>query len=465
MKTALTLLVLSLLVLTVVPGVLAANVGSDVTPDIETEDFEPRVFMCDGRAVLDDQTEPGRVPGDVEQAVFDFCREEVKEKVENGEIPPHQAAGAFVNCVKDLIGLDHVVDHIFGWEQWVSSYWLEGTYLWERFHNYAFEGEQIVWDVLIWDKNGIEKVEDVFATIGSAQGAGNDIEVNCIFDRPVQYFGPDHNCAVHGEGSNGGLCNTYIPESCNARELEEELTHLNDNTAAFYKCIFTVETPDSMYGEYWITVEATDLDGLSGTMAENEYWFLNPVIALSIDGGMTFDEVRPGTSAYSETLLVGNDADAGSGVMLDMFISGTDFYDSSSSGAKCPISNQLELGNGDSECNVGSEFGGPDGPVTDPFCYFASQGAYSTQLDHRSDAEGYVGIDYGIGFNDPNPFYGNYEIIHSVPDLGAFNRLIYQPGNILSPGSEIAVTFRLNLPEPCNGDFDSGSIFFWGEAI
>ena len=29
----------------------------------------------------------------------------------------------------------------------------------------------------------------------------------------------------------------------------------------------------------------------------------------------------------------------------------------------------------------------------------------------------------------------------------------------------MALTFRLDLPEPCNGDFDTGSIYFWGEAI
>jgi len=29
----------------------------------------------------------------------------------------------------------------------------------------------------------------------------------------------------------------------------------------------------------------------------------------------------------------------------------------------------------------------------------------------------------------------------------------------------MAITFRLFLPEPCNGDFDTGNIYFWGEAI
>lgn len=407
MRTLYTLLIASLLVLTVLPSVFAVSIGTGVGVDIGTEDFEPRVWMCDNRVVLDDETEPGRLQSGEREKWLEQCIQ-------------------------------------------TSSYEVCADQLRERVNNYAFEGEQIVWDVLVWDKNGIEKVKDVFGTVGDSQGAGNDIEVNCILDQ-----------VLNDESE--------VRDSCNARELEENLDHFADNTAAYYTCIFTVETPESMYGEYWVTVEAEDLDGLSGTMAENEFWFLNPVVALSIEGDLTFDNVRPGVSAYSETILVGNDADEGSGVLMDMFISGTDFYDSSSSGAKCPTSNQLVLGDGESYCDVNSEFSStPNSGTTDPFCYFATHGAYDTTQDARSDAEGYVGINYGIGFNDPNPFYGNfngdgtgYEILQN----NLMNALVYSPGNVVSPGSEIAVTFRLNLPEPCNGDFDTGSIYFWGEAI
>jgi len=378
MKKLLSLLTMALLVM---PMVLAVNTGINVGVDIVTEDFEPMVWMCDSRVVLDDNTEPGRILG------------------------PE-------------------------WTHDTSSYTLEGNIITEREHNYAFEGEQIVWDVLVMDKNGIEKIEDVFATIGSVQGAGNDIEVNCVLDAMVN----DKD---------------QIRDSCNARILEEEISHLSDNMAAYYTCTLTVETVDSMDDEYWVTVEAMDLDGLSGTMAENEYWYFNPVIALSIDGDLTFDEVRPGTMSYSDTLLVGNDAADGSGVMLDMFISGTDFYDSSSSGAKCPTTNQLSLG---------------------AFDYFATSGAYSTLGQKRkqnnvviasADAEGYLNIPYGIGFNDPNPFYGMAEIIPTANN----DDTQYSAGNVLSPGSEMAITFRLDLPEPCNGDFDAGAIYFWAEAV
>jgi hypothetical protein len=382
MKKVLSLITLALVIVSVMPFVFAVNVGTGITPDIEVEQFAPLVWACKDRVVYDDATEPGRVSDDFEP-------------------------------------------------------------LRERLYNYAFEGEQISWTVLVMDKNKIDQNIDVFATIGDVQGEGNDIEVNCVRDSTQEsYF-----------------------DSCNAMIDEEKLTTdiLSDDLADFFTCTFTVETPESMYGEYWITVEAVDGDGQAGTMVENEYWFLNPVIALSIDGGLEFEEVRPGTYSYSNTLLLGNDADDGSGVMMDMFISGTDFYDSDSAGTRCldpatgVLTNQLVLGDGDSDCDS-----------TDPFCYFATNGAYNTrEHDGRSDVEGYVGINYGIGFNDPTPFYGT-----AMPDATGFEVLqgpvmidSYFPANSLSPGSEMALTFRLNLPEPCTGNFDTGDIFFWGEAI
>jgi hypothetical protein len=425
--------IMALLMLSVMPVVMAVSIGTGITPDIETEDFEPRVWMCDSRDVIDDNTEPGRVSGnlvwsqdlEVCECAFEACvtacvAGQLSYEAEcsnlpcegnitlpqDGQLTLPQVCATY--CQQDIIKFSCPV--------------LKGNELVERTQNYAFEGEKIEWTVLVMDKNGIEKIEDVFATIGDVQGAGNDIEVNC------------------NELLGYGIPGAQISDTCNARILEEEIDQFDPDTMRYYECTLTVETPESMYGEYWITVEATDLDGLSGTMDENEYWFFNPSIALSIDGDMSFENVRPGTSSYSSTLLVGNDADEGSGVLLDMFISGTDFYDSSSSGAKCPTTNQLSL---------------------DAFSYFATLGAYSTLDDNRADDEGYVQIAYGLGFNDPNPFYGNNEIVQTAAD--PVNS--YSVGNVLAPGAEMALTFRLDLPEPCNGDFDTGSIYFWGEAI
>jgi hypothetical protein len=157
---------------------------------------------------------------------------------------------------------------------------------------------------------------------------------------------------------------------------------------------------------------------------------------------------------------VENDADPGSGVMLDMFISGTDFYDPMSSGARCVITNRLKLGNNfvaagltsnENECDIGFH------DTDDHFCYHATSGAYDTQNDPRRDAEGYVPIVYGDTFSPD--FYFDAEIIQDG-QMG-----VYFMGNLLTPGAEMALTFKLGLPEPCIGDFTDGSLYFWGEAV
>jgi hypothetical protein len=197
-----------------------------------------------------------------------------------------------------------------------------------------------------------------------------------------------------------------------------------------------------MYGQSDINVEATDFDGEVGTMAEEESWFLNPVVSLGVEGAVNFNSLRPGTSEYSSPIILTNDADSGSGVIMDLFVSGTNFYDSSSSGAKCGTTNQLSLS---------------------AFNYYASNGAYSTlqdmQVGRLCDSEGYCQINYGIGFNNPNPFYDKNEVIQAQK-VGP-----YYTANLLSPGSSMALTVRLNVPEPCNGNFNSGHIYFWGEAV
>ena len=248
--------------------------------------------------------------------------------------------------------------------------------------------------------------------------------------------------------------------SCNARDQQFNFTTCDPSIMSLYDCTFTVETPDSMHGQYFLTVDANTNEGLNGTMAENEYWFLNPVIALSTDGNISFDGVEPGTTAYSQTILVSNDAEPGSGVLLDMFISGTDFYDPSSDGARCSgNTNKLALG---------------------AFSYFATNGAFSTSQNGipvgsrgicggssvvDSDSQGYVTIPYSTDITGSKRIMRWNSIIRGASPSSSVVEQDWNCGNALSPGSEMALTFRLNMPEPCVGDFSDGQISFWGEAI
>jgi hypothetical protein len=327
-----------------------------------------------------------------------------------------------------------------------------GEELLERGQNYIFEGESIMWEVLVKDKNKPEAI-DVGVYLGSDSDGGDGlIEVNC------NLVG---DCT---DLTNFSRCNARIDE-------EVILCDSADETLSAWNCEFVAETVSSMDGEFWVTIQAENLvTGATSVIDEAEFWYFNPIIALTVSGDLDFGEVRPGTASYSDSITIMNDAASGSGVMLDMFISGTDFYDPASSGASCPTTNRLSL-NGlglDGVQNTADDTG---------IRYYAVNGAYSTAADlntdtgnydgfvvRNTDPEGYNNIQYGDVFS--RAMYDEAEIIQAglTAPVG-FPTNTYYYGNILSPGSEMSLTFRLMLPEPCWGDFSSGDIYFWGEAI
>ncbi len=368
MKKGLALVLALLFVLTVAPLARANGSGGGTGGGVGA-DFGIFVWFCDARTVIEDCTQEGRTS----------------------------------DCGEKLV---------------------------ERRNNYAFTGEQIEWNVLVWDKNGREKIKDTFVAISPDRPNGRNNDEGGETDEDFI----EANCdeTAFGDGQE-------LPESCNARFHEEEITTFDQDTMRGYKCKVTVEPQH--HGENWIFAEAVDLDGNSDVADEEEFWFLNPEIALTIDGSLDFGKTTPGTVSYSEPLLVGNDAEPGSGVLLDMFLAGTDWYDPDNSGAKCPDSNVLKLAN---------------------FRYYATSGAYDTKFNPGSDAEGYDSIPY-IDFDPTRGTFGA-----SIID-GATDVFGYPLGNVLSPGSEVAVTFKLALPEPCNGNFqadgETTGMFFWGEAV
>ena len=283
---------------------------------------------------------------------------------------------------------------------------MDGGGLSTRNSDYAFEGEQIRWTVLVMDKNGIEKVKDVYVSTGPVQGPGNERQANCRL--------------------GSVLAKNVDITRFNAKIGQEVLDYTTaDNVFAIYECLFTVETQNSMHGEYWVTVEAEDLDGIIGSLARNEYWFFNPFVSVNILGDLNFGDLNPGHTLFSDTILLQSNVEDGSGVELNMSISGTDFYDSSSSGAKCPVTNKLRLAQ---------------------FRYYATNGAFSTGTDARRDPQGYVGIVYG------NTRSSSAVVIDNI-------------GNVLNEGGEMSMTFKLDVPEPCNGNFNDGDLFFWFDVI
>ena len=107
---------MALLVMAVVPGVLAAGVGSGLGGGIVVEEFKPIVWQCGGRILWDEEIQPWRVSND-------------------------------------------------------------GQVLFERANSYLFEGEEYQIDAVVFDKN---KIQDVVVDLFLESYDGDDLEINCI---------------------------------------------------------------------------------------------------------------------------------------------------------------------------------------------------------------------------------------------------------------------------------------------
>ncbi|MCX6709606.1 MAG: hypothetical protein NTV63_01460 [Candidatus Woesearchaeota archaeon] len=223
------ILVLFIAAMLMLLPVKANSIGTGIGIGMETEQFKPLIWMCGERFLYDDNIEGGR--NGCDQSCQVGCQQ-------------------FNNCLD------------------------------ERTKNYAFTGEQIQWTVLVMDKNGIEKIKDVYVAVGE-QGSPDFIEANC----------------EKAGGERG------IDPFCNARILEEELIEFKPDVMEYYTCTFTVEP--GMHGEYWVHSAVVDLDDQTTTVDEDEYWFFNPEIGIKVTGELyqeltSTTQHTPGQSAQQQ---------------------------------------------------------------------------------------------------------------------------------------------------------------------
>jgi len=276
--------------------------------------------------------------------------------------------------------------------------WTSGD-ITSREGNYAFTGEQVQWKVLVWDKNGVpEKIHDVFAG-WSEQTNGPlapESQANC------EYLGPVSEDSLISQGYS---------EVRRTGDQEPQVNG-NANTMGEYLCTLTVEP--TAHGQKWMGIKALDVDMNEGVMEEAESWFLNPTMDIGISGTVNFGELGPSERGTS-TISVKNNAEQDSGMEVVFRISGTDFYDPSSSGALCPTSNVMSLTN---------------------FEYSANQGGHSKAWDT---------IPYSNAVQDSEEILPN--------------------GVTTSPGAELSLHLALEIPNVCNGQFTDGNINLWAVAV
>lgn len=238
-------------------------------------------------------------------------------------------------------------------EIWISDYHVEPDDH-DGYASYGFPGEQVIWEFLARSQYGDEKITEIYVTLD-----GNKV-LNCRYHPTSGY-------------------------------IDFAGTDFNPDTDIYGICTLTVT--DSWHGEYEVETWVKDIYGNTDSKGFN--MFFNPSITLSTDNPIDISGM-PGSSVFSTVSI---DLDIEGGASADIFIRGTHFYDSHSSPAKCPITNQFDVTN----------------------------------------------IKYSVG--------GPYLTLTLVDQyLGTFN-------------DDFDITFKLNIPSPCIGNFDTGKITINAEII
>lgn len=359
-------------------------------------------------------------------------------------LPIVSAAGGFAG-IGGSVGVEDFAPIVWQcgdrvvWDEEIQPWRTSGDNqeLFERTSNYIFTGETYQVDVVVFDKNKIQDVVVDLILDSNLATPGAEISANCI---------PASNPS-----------NTAFRE-CGAKIDEEVINTFDSSTMKAYTC--KIDVP-SVSGEYWVSVQA-ERGSQQGSVDEFAKWYLNPAISLSVEGSVNFgNNVRPGTTATSPSVQVKSTSQGG--VLLDMFITGKDWYPTGSNLGRCWDETTGQLVN--------------FLPLS-AFSYYAEQGAYSTRDEvtpqdngyssvvRNVDSEGYVNINRLINEGFEEKMFDDAEIIQAGnPVYGALG---YNANTISSGTTGISMTFKLDLPEPCYGNYQApsgGAFIIWAEAI
>ncbi len=257
--------------------------------------------------------------------------------------------------------------------------------------NYGFTGERLNWTVMVRDENGVVDIKKVLLTVENVNNGTDLVDFNYS-------------------------CSLVSPQPTTGDYIDFAGQTFNSTTDKLYECVVYIQP--LWYGNK--TIKHIVIDSANNINYTQEYFFFNPSVSLDIEPTtLIFNNIGPGQTGYSENITINNTAEGG--VQVQLYIYGTDFYDSRHNDTICPLTNKLSLTN---------------------FAYYAEysyNSSINTTLNSDSGTQGYSPITY-------------------------VRRELINTTQLLSPGEYAIVNIRLSLPNPCNGVFDEGNIFFYAET-
>ena len=305
----------------------------------------------------------------------------------------------------------------------------------KRYNQYAFSGEQILELVVVRDLNGAEDLIGADVTVdGYLEAKCDDVTGVFWFHGALQkttWFGHDVETLLE-----------TIPPSKGPADPEG----FDPTFDRLYECILTVEP--SWYGMSVVNIEARDQSGSVSTDAIAQTWFFNPAVILDLDTNdgapaIWYEDGVPGQTVYSGNKLVITNLAEG-GVDLLVFIAADDLTDPTHFGAKCPVSNVLDVDV--PGINQGMEYNCKIGTLKD------NEWNDIHNKNTKLECNGEVVLD-------PNWYFGDDSVCYGA------TALLTEHLPILMNIHEAECQFRLTYPIPCIGSFTEGLIHIIVRAI
>jgi len=311
----------------------------------------------------------------------------------------------------------------------VANFYGNPTYNVPYRQNYAFTGETIKFYIAVYDKDGEEDIDEVLLRV-------DDVEVG--------------SCAINNFQAAAPL-DAWINDHYNIPYDPDDdtyITGVTDDLFEFYTCTLIVQ--DGWTTEDAVSIIVTDgnLDACATnpntvTTVWDDLANFNPSLDLELLGGpIDFGSVEPGSRELSNTVYLQNNAEAGSGVVMDMYIAADDYFtDPVTAGAICPTGNGIRFDNFRYYATKGSVNSGPNGIA--PTSNFGLGARCIANDDEFTDLPSYSG---------------------EISDMCRIIN-IFDEASFLTQGSEMSITFKLIVPNLCEGHFTDGQFRFVGRVV
>jgi len=301
--------------------------------------------------------------------------------------------------------------------------------------NYVFAGETLKYFIIVQDGNGAADINDLRLVLNITNQTSMLPQAGTEVGRCAEV--PDFTDM-----------DAFISDSGNPIGLYDS------KTMKSYVCTLIVQSEASWNTVMDIGFRARDSGaGCVGNaanvinMTQSDWINFNPSLSVGLSGGINFGSVSPGSTALSNTIYIRNNAEANSGVVMDMYIASSDYFtDPSNPTAICGDGNGIKYDN---------------------FGYYATKGSMNSGLNDNSFSM--LGEFDGMAIGDscvaeldeftPMPSYSG--------EISDMCRIINHDlqGSLLAQGSEMSMTFKLDVPQKCNGYFTNGQFYIVGRVV